>query len=962
MKTLKFFPKNATRRALMLMLVVAMVLGFNSAKAQTSTPPALGDGTDEHPYQIATLDNLYWLSQTSSVWNKHFKQVDDIDASATPDWDGGAGFLPIGTEAVCFLGFYDGGGYKITNLSINRLSTTGVGLFGFLGNLGRIENVSMENVVIKGANCSGSIVGHNMGTIVNSDATGSITGSYYTGGITGFNNVGTIVNCYTSCTINGAHHVGGFVGYNSGNIKESQAEGNVVGSYYVGGFVGTTELSGNISKSYAKGNVTGTCAGGFFGINRQNSVINNCYSRGNVTGNNFASGGFGGANLGILNYCYSTGKVIGYTDKGFVGAVASAPQMLHNFWDMQTSVQASSAGTGVTGKTTAEMKTQSTFTNWDFNTIWGIYAGVNDGYPSFVPNSTGTTTCITIKPNAAEGKDATIAYSLNGEYGNTNFGSDVNCDANAWTTNGTPFFVRTLIDFDLSSIPSNAIITSALLSFYYNPTSSIVSHSGLNSALLQRITSNWDENTVTWNNQPTTTTVNQILLAQSLTSTQDYTNIDITNLISYQAANPSSSFGIMLRLETEEYYRRLTFASSDNADATLHPSLTICYTVQPCPGSISIIDQSVTANNTFTIDVNTSELLESDSIISFDFRFNYDITKMQYVGYSDGTLASGVVVNASNPGEIIVGYPTTNVLVGAGSLIRFTFRALDCGTTTPTITDFNYKERPACSITNGTINIVSNSPCGNVSGAEGITAYDAALVLQYDAGLITLTQCQLSAADVNYDGEVDNRDAEQIMQNVVGLIPEPCGIYETQDVYSDFVVSKVGNELVFTAKGKFFGCKVTLADSKSFGNPIIVRGMMSAVNITSDTIIVALACAYSIDSVFMRIPIKSSLNISSIQANINGSEQTYAIQQATRIETIESNITIYPNPVRNLLTISGINEPTVATVCSVSGSIMQITELNSGSTEINVNNLANGVYILKLQTATNVVVKRFIKQ
>ena len=86
----------------------------------------------------------------------------------------------------------------------------------------------------------------------------------------------------------------------------------------------------------------------------------------------------------------------------------------------------------------------------------------------------------------------------------------------------------------------------------------------------------------------------------------------------------------------------------------------------------------------------------------------------------------------------------------------------------------------------------------------------------------------------------------------------------------------------------------------------------------------------------------------------------YATTSVTNIPN--TDITIYPNPVRNLLTISGINEPTVATVCSVSGSIMQITELNSGSTEINVNNLANGVYILKLQTATNVVVKRFIKQ
>jgi len=54
------------------------------------------------------------------------------------------------------------------------------------------------------------------------------------------------------------------------------------------------------------------------------------------------------------------------------------------FWDTETSGQATSDGG--TGKTTAEMKTQSTFTDagWDFTTpIWTIQAEINDGYPSF---------------------------------------------------------------------------------------------------------------------------------------------------------------------------------------------------------------------------------------------------------------------------------------------------------------------------------------------------------------------------------------------------------------------------------------------------------------------------------------------------------------------------------------------------------------------------------------------------
>ncbi|GAJ10244.1 unnamed protein product, partial [marine sediment metagenome] len=58
------------------------------------------------------------------------------------------------------------------------------------------------------------------------------------------------------------------------------------------------------------------------------------------------------------------------------------------FWDTETSGTETGVGgtNGATGKTTAEMKTKSTFTDagWDFTTpIWYIGATFNDGYPAF---------------------------------------------------------------------------------------------------------------------------------------------------------------------------------------------------------------------------------------------------------------------------------------------------------------------------------------------------------------------------------------------------------------------------------------------------------------------------------------------------------------------------------------------------------------------------------------------------
>ena len=90
--------------------------------AQTSTAPS-GTGTSGDPYLISTLNNLYWVTQTSTSWTgKYFKQTADIDASSTSSWDSGKGFLPIGNSTTSFTGNYDGGNCQITSLYINGLT------------------------------------------------------------------------------------------------------------------------------------------------------------------------------------------------------------------------------------------------------------------------------------------------------------------------------------------------------------------------------------------------------------------------------------------------------------------------------------------------------------------------------------------------------------------------------------------------------------------------------------------------------------------------------------------------------------------------------------------------------------------------------------------------------------------------------------------------------------------------
>jgi hypothetical protein len=187
-----------------------------------------------------------------------------------------------------------------------------------------------------------------------------------------------------------------------------------------------------------------------------------------------------------------------------------------------------------------------------------------------------------LQPDPAAGKDAELFSCVPCGYNNQNYGNKKDLNAIAWTNSGNSSNIRSLIQFNLSSIPANAVVTSALLSLYYNPTSSEGTHSGTNTALLQRVTSSWGELTVTWDTQPTTTTVNQVTLPSGSSSTQNYPDINVTAIVQQMVTNPSTNFGFMLRQQTETIYRKMIFASSDHPTAALRPKLVVTYTL-PLP-------------------------------------------------------------------------------------------------------------------------------------------------------------------------------------------------------------------------------------------------------------------------------------------------------------------------------------------------------------------------------------------
>jgi len=113
--------------------------------------------------------------------------------------------------------------------------------------------------------------------------------------------------------------------------------------------------------------------------------ISNCYTQSNVvrtSGNNTVFGTFIGHNAGNI---WGNGDGL-VADKGFIGGHNEDDTEIYtnNFFDSEVSNQ--STCLGATSKTTAEMKTQATFTNanWNFTATtgdWSIDSSNNSGYP-----------------------------------------------------------------------------------------------------------------------------------------------------------------------------------------------------------------------------------------------------------------------------------------------------------------------------------------------------------------------------------------------------------------------------------------------------------------------------------------------------------------------------------------------------------------------------------------------------
>ena len=250
----------------MLLLVMAILMPYEGAWAQTTKRPAKGNGDVENPFQISTAAELAWFRDYVNNGSQYASATltEDIDLSefchaadaATNteelSWD------PIGNSDNKYQGTFDGNGKTIRNLYINSTFMF-EGFFGYAKN-GCIKNITFDNAKVKNTNKFGTgiLTGGFEGTIENIKilANCSVEGTENTGGIAG-GGAGYISNCENRAMVNGTNNVGGIVGYGEGSLQNSANYGDISGVAQVGNLIGFAAAV-NLNNVLGVGNVTAT--------------------------------------------------------------------------------------------------------------------------------------------------------------------------------------------------------------------------------------------------------------------------------------------------------------------------------------------------------------------------------------------------------------------------------------------------------------------------------------------------------------------------------------------------------------------------------------------------------------------------------------------------------------------------------------------------------------------------------
>lgn len=373
-----------------------------------------GNGTKTNPYRISTAEQLAFLAQRVNAGDEVYKNacyilVNNIvlnDTSNVANWATAAPaneWIPIGRADNPFCGTFDGNGYTVSGLYINKTGDSEEdsfqGLFGVALEQCTLSNLGLINGYIHANNEIGALAGGIIGTIKNCYNECSVSGKNDIGGLTGSLR-GGIINSYNTGNINGNRFLGGLVGgvrdVDSSTVTRfinCENSGSVSGtSSHIGGVAGyviADNYYNEVVSCNNKGEINGqSYVGGVIGYTQSNSTqsieINKCYNYGDISGSGIRIAGIvGHAQKTSVSYCYNVASVstVQYSVGGDCGGIcgyAAVSSKIANCYNVGSITTSCGLG-GIASL----ILTNSEITNClNFGTIKGndIVGGICGGY------------------------------------------------------------------------------------------------------------------------------------------------------------------------------------------------------------------------------------------------------------------------------------------------------------------------------------------------------------------------------------------------------------------------------------------------------------------------------------------------------------------------------------------------------------------------------------------------------
>ncbi len=695
-----------------------------------------GTGTSGDPWLISTPSHLNSMRDCngSTYTGKYFKLTQDIDLNVSP-YNTGSGWDPIGsgTSTSRFYNNLDGDDYTISNLMINRaITSSGLGFFGSLEGTATVTDLNFTSVNITNTGTgnlayTGVVAGMNYGTLTNISTTGTVTNSgWVTGGLVGKFRGGTITRSRSSATISTVIRGGGLVG-----------EG------------GNSGQTGSLTKSFSTGSVNcngSNQCGGLIGILLYMN-ISNTYARGSSTGSSYIGGHSGFTDISGLSITnsYSTGVVTAASGGGFIGAVSNTT-MSGNYWDTQTSGTAS--GSGATGRTTSQMKTQGTFSGWDFSTIWGIDGSINDGYPYLLENApvvvaAPTSQASSVSFSSTGYNTTTISWTIGNGSSRAVFikaassGSAVPVDGTTYTASTT--------------LGSGTQIGSSGWYTVYNGSGTSVTITGLSASTEYRVqvfeyngsgaSSKFFQDTASNNPNNVTTTASYTLSYAagsngSLTGTTSQT-VSAAGSGSAVTAVPDSGYVFVNWSDSSTSNPRTD--SSVNANV----SVTASFVLDP-PPEISTV-ASTPGSTTATITWATNE--QASSQVDYGLTSAYGLQTAQTD--TSPRVTSHSVSLSSLKACAIYFYRVRSIDNNTGTTVSSQNSLITTGCTASSITTGNQSSITTAS--GGTVSLVNGNSTATITAPSGFAAQNATFQLnKLDTGTVPAAPTSNSLAGNNY--------------------------------------------------------------------------------------------------------------------------------------------------------------------------------------------------------------------